>query len=82
MVDSSLSISFSQLVTLYLLWLSMQNFVQRFPLVSGIPGFPYCTNELALSSPLWNYLSFSLSLGVDLGLIPLKLLVVEILALA
>ena len=55
-----------------LLWLSTQKFVQRFPLVSSLPGFPYRTNEVAHSSPLWNCI-WALS-WVDLGLIPLKLL--------
>ena len=49
--------------------------MQRFPLGSGIPGFPYCTNELALLSALWNCpLSLSGLTVVDLGLVPLSLL--------
>ena len=49
-----LSRSLSLLGTLSSLWLSTQKFVQRFPLGSGIPGFPYRTNELVLLSALWN----------------------------
>ena len=74
MVDPSLDLS--RLSTLSLsLWLTTQKFVQRFPLGSGIPGFPYCTNELALLSALWNCpLSLSGLTVVDLGLVPLSLL--------
>ena len=80
MVDSlSLSLSPSAQHSLCSLWLSTQKFVQRFPLVSGIPGFPYCINELALLPALWNCpLSLSLFLlgltVVVLGLVPLSLL--------
>ena len=76
MVDSlSLDLSLSAL-SLCSLWLSTQKFVQRFPLVSGIPGFPYRTNELTLLSALSGTVSLSLS-GLTvmvLGLVPLSLL--------
>ena len=74
MVDPSLDLS--RLSTLSLsLWLTTQKFVQRFPLGSGIPGFPYCTNELALLSALWNCpLSLSGLTVMVLGLVPLLLL--------
>ena len=49
--------------------------MQRFPLGSGIPGFPYRTNKLALLAALTGtVLSLSGLTVVDLGLVPLKLL--------
>ena len=74
MVDF-LSRSLSARHSLCSLWLSVQKFVQRFPLVSGILGFPYCTNELACSPllALGTVLSLSGLTVVVLGLVPLSL---------
>ena len=77
MVESSLDLSLGSALFLCSLWLTAQKFVQRFPLVSGIPGFTYCTNELARSSRLsGTVLSLSLTglTVVVLGLVPLSLL--------
>ena len=68
-----LSLSLSRLVTFCLLRLLAQKFVQRFPLISGIPGFPYYTNKLAHSLSSLELSLFRLS-EVDLGLFPLQLL--------
>ena len=74
-LSRSLSISLSAQHSLASLWLTAQKFVQRFPLGSGILGFPYRTNKLALLSALTGtVLSLSGLTVVDLGLIPLKLL--------
>ena len=70
---SSLSISLGSTLSLFALAFDTK-ICAEVPLVSGIPGFPYHTNKLALPSALWNCLSLSGLFVVVLGLVPLLLM--------